>query len=61
MMKNSGGQPMGAKIFTSVATDSIIGLGQLYESCIQTHVLSSTFLLYLPQNKDHVCGPSVGP
>ena len=61
MMKNSGGQPMGAKIFTSVATDSIIGLGQLYESCIQTHVLFSAFLPHLPKHEDRVCGPSVGP
>ena len=36
-------------------------LGQVYESCIETYVLFSAFLLYLPQHEDHVYGPSVGP
>ena len=44
----------------SIMADSIKGLGQVYESCIKTHVLFSAFLLYLPQHAD-VYGPSVGP
>ena len=38
----------------SITADNIKGLGQVYESCIQTHVLFSAFLLYLPQHEDHV-------
>ena len=45
----------------SITADSIKGLGQVYESCIQTYVLFSAFLLYLPQHEGHVYGPSVGP
>ena len=44
----------------SITADSIKGLGQVYENCTQTYVLFSAFLLYLPQHKDHVFGPSVG-
>ena len=44
-----------------ITTDSIKGLGQVYESCIWTFVLFSAFLLYLPQHEDHVSRPSVGP
>ena len=43
----------------SIMADSIKGLGQVYESCIYTHVLFSVFHLYLPQIEDHVYGPSV--
>ena len=45
----------------SIMADSIKCLGRVYESCIQTHVLFSAFLLYLPQHEDHVYGPSIGP
>ena len=45
----------------SITADSIKGLGQVYESCMQTCVLFSAFLLYLPQHAGHVYGPSVGP
>ena len=45
----------------SIMADSIKCLGRVYESCIQTRVLFSAFLLYLPQHEDHVCRPSVGP
>ena len=45
----------------STTADSIKGIGQVYESCIQTYALFSAFLLYLPQHGDHVYGPSVGP
>ena len=45
----------------SIAADGIKGLGQVYESCIQTHVLFPAFPLYLRQHEDHVYGPSVGP
>ena len=45
----------------SITADSIKGLGQIYESCLQTHVLFSAFFLCLPQYKDHVYGLSVGP
>ena len=45
----------------SITADSIKGLGQVYESCIQSHVLFSAFLLYLPQHEVHVYSPSVGP
>ena len=62
MVRNLGGQPRRARIFhKSITADSIKDLGQVYESCIQTHVLFSAFLLYLPQHEDHVCRPSVGP
>ena len=44
----------------SITADGIKGIGQVYESCIETHVLFSAFLLYLPQHEDHVYGPSVG-
>ena len=44
----------------SITADGIKGIGQVYESCIQTYALFSAFLLYLPQHKDHVYGPSVG-
>ena len=39
----------------------IKGLGQVHERYIQTYVLFSEFLLYLPQHEDHMYGPSVGP
>ena len=45
----------------SIKADSIKRLGQEYESCIQTNVLLSAFLLYLPQHVDHVYSPSTGP
>ena len=45
----------------SITADSIKGLGQVYESCIWTHVLSYAFLLYLPRHEDYIYGPSVGP
>ena len=45
----------------SITADSIKGLGQVYESCIQTHVLFSAFLLYLPQHEDYAYGPPVRP
>ena len=45
----------------ALAADSTKGLGQVYESCIQTHIQFSAFLQYLPQHKDHVCGPSAEP
>ena len=45
----------------SITADSIKGLGQVYESCIWTHVLLSAFLPYLLQHEDHDYGPSVGP
>ena len=45
----------------SITADSIKGLGQVYESCIQTHALFPAFLLNLHQHEDHVFGPSVGP
>ena len=45
----------------SITADSIKGLGQVYESCIETHVLFSAFLLYLPQHEDYAYGPSVRP
>ena len=45
----------------SITADGIKGLRQVYEICIETHVLFSAFLLYLPQHEDHVYGPSVGP
>ena len=45
----------------SIMADSIKCLGRVYESCIQTRVLFSAFLLYLPQHEDHVNGPCVGP
>ena len=38
----------------SVTADSIKGLGQVYEKCIQTHVLFSAFLLYLPCKRETV-------
>ena len=38
----------------SIMADSIKGLGQVYETCIKTYVLFSTFLLYLSQQEDHV-------
>ena len=38
----------------SITADSIKGLGQVYESYIETHVLFSAVLLYLPQHEDHV-------
>ena len=38
----------------SITADSVEGLGQVYESCIQTHVPFSAVLLYLPQHEDHV-------
>ena len=44
-----------------ITADGIKGLRQVYEICIETHVLFSAFLLYLPQHEDHVYGPSVGP
>ena len=44
-----------------ITADSIKGLGQVYESCILTHVLFSAFLLYLSQHEHNVYGPSVGP
>ena len=34
----------------SITADSIKGLGQVYESCIQTNFLFSAFPLYLPQH-----------
>ena len=43
-----------------ITADGIKGLRQVYEICIETHVLFSAFLLYLPQHEDHVYGPSVG-
>ena len=55
------GQPRHARIFQSITADSIKGLGQVYESCIQTYVLFSVFLLYPPQHEDHVGHSSVGP
>ena len=45
----------------SIMADSIKCLGRVYESCIQTRVLFSAFLLYLLQHEYHVYGPSVGP
>ena len=45
----------------SITADGIKGFGQVYKNCIWTYVLFSAFLLYLPQHKDHVCSPSVGP
>ena len=40
----------------SITAVSIKGLGQVNESFIQTHILFSAFLLYLPQH-----GPAIGP
>ena len=45
----------------SIMADSIKGLGQVYKSCIKTYVLFFAFLLYLPQHRDLVYDPSVGP
>ena len=45
----------------AMTADSIKGLGQVYESCLKTHVLLSAMLLYLPQHGDHVYGPFFGP
>ena len=38
----------------SITIDSIKGLGRVYKSCIQTYVLFSAFLLYLPQHENYV-------
>ena len=47
--------------FPQSITDSMKGLGQVYERYIYAHVLFSAFLRYLPQHEDYVYGPSVGP
>ena len=44
-----------------ITAERIKDLGQVYESCIYTHVLFTAFLLFLPQHEDHVYGPSLGP
>ena len=60
--EKSGGTAKARQNFPqSITTDSIKGLGEVYESCIKTNVLFSAFLLYLPQHEDHVCGSSVRP
>ena len=47
----------------SITGDSIKDFCQFYESCIYYRLCSvlCICLLYLPQHRDHVCGPSVRP
>ena len=60
--EKSGGTAKARQNFPqSITTDSIKGLGEVYESCTLAYVLFSAFLLYLPQHEDHVCGSSVRP
>ena len=61
-MVNFGGTAKAHHNFPqSIKADSIKRLGQEYESCIQTNVLLSAFLQYLPQHEDNVYGLSVEP
>ena len=64
MVRYLGKQTRRARIFYSPSLRTVskaLKFDQVYEICIWTNVLFSVFLLYLPQQGDHVCSPSVGP